>query len=154
MDQSYLKSNEAARRRLNEFCSHLTDQDLAKPVSDGWTVAAVLAHLAFWDQRAAILLWRWRENGVEPSPIDTDVVNDTVKVFCLALNPHTAMELCLSCAELLDGELQRTEPELLQQIEAKGTPLHLDRGKHRTEHLNELARTVAASSLSARAAPE
>ncbi len=146
MAQSFVKENEASRQRLQDFCSRLSEKDLLKPVSDGWTVAAVLAHLAFWDQRAAILLKRWRSRGVEPSPIDNDVVNDTVKVLCLALQPHTAMELCLSSAELINGELQGIEPELINKIEAKATHLHLNRGTHRTEHLEELERAVLTSS--------
>lgn len=146
MAHSFVKENEASRQRLQEFCSRLSDKDLVKPVSDGWTVAAVLAHLAFWDQRAAILLRRWRLQGVKPSPIDVDVINDTVKILCLALEPRTAMALCLSSAELIDAELQGIKPEIIEEIEAKATHLRLDRGKHRVEHLEELDRAVAASS--------
>ena len=35
----------------------------------GWTVAAVLGHLAFWDQRAFILLEQWEKTGTAPAAI-------------------------------------------------------------------------------------
>lgn len=50
-----------------------------------WTVATLLAHLAFWDQRVLALLRRWKEKGVDLSPIDADAVNETLRPLCLAL---------------------------------------------------------------------
>jgi hypothetical protein len=47
-----------ARQRLQVLVARLDDAELAYPLGDEWTVAAVLAHLAFWDRRAAILLAR------------------------------------------------------------------------------------------------
>jgi Mycothiol maleylpyruvate isomerase N-terminal domain len=52
VDRSYVALNTAERARLEAVVGRLTDADLKRPLAAGWTVAAVLAHLAFWDQRA------------------------------------------------------------------------------------------------------
>src|SRR5262249_9928117 len=49
--RSYIAQNTTQRDRLKAFASRATDQDLKTAMPAGWTVAGVLAHLAFWDQR-------------------------------------------------------------------------------------------------------
>src|SRR2546427_7413164 len=68
VDRSYVARNNAERARLEALVARLTDADLRRPLAAGWTVAGVLAHLAFWDQRAFILLDRWQREGVTPPP--------------------------------------------------------------------------------------
>src|SRR5882672_2875973 len=58
VDRSYIARNETERTRLRALVARLSDTDLARPLPAGWTVAGVLAHLAFWDQRALALLER------------------------------------------------------------------------------------------------
>src|SRR5256714_15527645 len=50
-DRSYIAENDRERRRLEALVGKLDDAALGRPMPDGWTVAGVLAHLAFWDQR-------------------------------------------------------------------------------------------------------
>ncbi len=138
----YLDENEASRRRLQEFCRRLSDADLTRPIAAGWTVSSLLAHLAFWDQRAAALLERWRSSGVEASPVDSDAINDAAKALCLAIEPRAAMSLCLSSAEQIDAAIRDIRPELLKEIQAKAGNFRFDRGMHRTEHLDEMERVL------------
>jgi hypothetical protein len=44
----YKQANDAERERLRQFVSTCSDADLQQAMPDGWTVGAVLAHLAFW----------------------------------------------------------------------------------------------------------
>ena len=60
-DRTYIARNDAERARLRALVARLSDADLARPMPGGWTVAAVLAHLAFWDQRIMVLLERWEQ---------------------------------------------------------------------------------------------
>jgi len=55
-DRTYVIQNDAERIRLRSLVARLSDADLARPMPAGWTVAAILAHLAFWDQRILVLL--------------------------------------------------------------------------------------------------
>src|SRR5215208_4323953 len=113
----YSRENAESYQRLKSLVHRLTDTDLALSTEYGWTVAALLAHLAFWDQRVLVILRRWQEEGFDPSPIDSAAVNDSLKVVCHALEPRRAVELCLVSAEAVDAELEKLSGELVKQIE-------------------------------------
>jgi len=138
----YANENDQSRWRLADLVDRLSDADLALSTDYGWTVAALLAHLAFWDQRMIVILRRWQAEGFDPSPIDSAAVNDALKVICHALEPRTAIELCLSSAEAADAELATLTPELVKQIEehaeATATQFRMNRTLHRDGHLNDI----------------
>ena len=138
----YAQENDDSRQRLRELAGRLSDAELARSTDYGWTVAALLAHLAFWDQRMVVILKRWKEQGFDPSPIDSMAVNDALKVICHALEPRAAVELCLSSAEAADAALATITPELLQQIEAHveatSTQFRMNRSLHRDDHLRDI----------------
>ena len=94
----YAQQNDESRQPLKNVIGRLSDTDLALSTGYGWTVAALLAHLAFWDQRMIVIWKRWKEEGFDPSPIDANAVNDALKVVCHALEPRKAIELSLSAA--------------------------------------------------------
>ena len=102
----YSEQNAQSRRRLETLVSRLSEEDFARSTDYGWTVSALLAHLAFWDHRMSAILQRWQAEGPDPSPIDMMVVNDALKVICHALEPRLAAELALSAAEKIDRELE------------------------------------------------
>jgi len=56
LDNPYVQGNTSEREYLVSLVNRLTDDELSCPLEAGWTVSAVLAHLAFWDQRALTLL--------------------------------------------------------------------------------------------------
>jgi hypothetical protein len=132
---------DAERARLRTLVSRLTDRDLSRPMPGGWTVAAVLAHVAFWDARAIYYLDKWAA-GAPPTPYepeDTDAINDSAKPLCLALRPRDAAELALRVAEEADGKVKALSDEMLRKIEATGgPPFNLSRAIHRKEHLDEI----------------
>jgi hypothetical protein len=134
----FLEENAVSRRRLETFIGRLSDEDLTRSNPYGWTVAALLAHLAFWDQRILVLLHRWKAKGVDESPVDPDMINDALRPLCLALDPHTAIELCLSSAAAVDAELETMTADLIEQIEASPTHFRFNRALHRNDHLNEI----------------
>ena len=58
-DRSYVTLNQTQLARLEALVSRLGDRELSRPLEAGWTVAGVLAHLAFWDYRIVTLLDAW-----------------------------------------------------------------------------------------------
>lgn len=138
----YAQQNDESRRRLETIVRGLSDVDLARSTDYGWTVAALLAHLAFWDQRMIMISKRWREEGLDASPIDANVVNDSLRVICHALEPRTAIELCLSSAEAADAELAMLTAEEVKRIEehaaATDTQFRMNRSLHRNGHLDDI----------------
>lgn len=138
----YAEQNTQSRNRLEALVDRLSDEDLARSTDYGWTVAALLAHLAFWDQRVLVILNRWREEGFDPSPIDAGAVNDSLRVICHALDPRASIELCLSSAQAVDTELDKLTPDLVKQMEehatATETPFRMNRSLHRDGHLDDI----------------
>ncbi len=142
MSFDFIQENNASRQRLETLIDSLSVDDFARSNMDGWTVAALLAHLAFWDNRVLVLLRRWTESGVDESPVDPDMINEALKPLCLALSPHTAADLCLASATVTDAELAMLTPELFQAIQASPNHFRFDRALHRNDHLNEIERIL------------
>jgi hypothetical protein len=127
-----------------------SDADLARPLEAGWTVSAVLAHLAFWDQRALILIERWEKEGPQTTPRgiegkDVDWINDSAKALCLALPPRAAARLAVATAEAVDRRVEALSSEFVAANTAAGKPLTLVRAEHRREHLDEIEHALGQS---------
>lgn len=142
IDRSYVADNDAERGRLRVLVRRLGDRDLARPMDAGWTVAAVLAHMAFWDQRIVALLDEWERKGPTWTPPledarDVDWVNDSAKLLCLALPPRVAADLALSVAETVDRRVAAVSDALLE-ANAQAGALNWRRAEHRREHLDEI----------------
>jgi hypothetical protein len=138
----YTQQNADSRRRLEALVSGLSEEDLARTTDYGWTVAALLAHLAFWDQRMSVILHRWQEQGFDESPIDSMAVNDALKVICHALEPRTAAELAVSAAQKVDAEFETLSDDFVKEIERHiedtSTQFRMSRSLHRDGHLNDI----------------
>ena len=147
MDRSHDVETTAERERLRRFIAGASDAQLGQSMPAGWTVAAVLAHAAFWDARAIYFLDKWAITG-EPTvyePEDSDAANDSAKPLCLALPPRVAAELSLRIAEEADGKVRALSDAMLAKIQAKGPPpFNLSRGIHRREHLDEIEAVLRA----------
>jgi hypothetical protein len=142
-DRTFVAKNDSERARLRALVARLSDADLARPLPAGWTVAGVLAHLAFWDQRALVLLERWQQAGpaaVPPTINDADIdwINDATKPLALALPPRRAADLTLEIAEAVDRKIEALPEEFLARNAAAGSPINLLRAEHRGEHLDEI----------------
>jgi len=142
VDRTYIAQNDAERGRLRGLVGRLTDADLARAMPAGWTVAGVLAHLAFWDQRILVLLEQWEQSPSKPPRIeneaDTDWINDASKPFLLALAPRQAADLAVTIADIVDGKVAALPDDLVVRNAAAGSPLNLLRAEHRAEHLREI----------------
>lgn len=138
----YSEQNATSRRRLETLVQRLSDEDFGRSTDYGWTVAALLAHLAFWDHRMSAILQRWQEDGLDPSPIDMMVVNDALKVICHAIEPRAAAELALSAAQKIDAELDTLTAERVKELEkhaaATETQFRMNRALHRGGHLDDI----------------
>src|SRR5512137_748803 len=141
-DQPYLAENATEYAHLRSLVTRLTDDELARPLEAGWTVSAVLVHLAFWDQRALVLLDKWGKEGIGPSPVDTDVVNEVTRPLCLAIPPRAAAELAVACAQQLDQAIERLSPEMAADVQSQGATVRLNRAHHRRDHLGQIEQAL------------
>lgn len=142
MSFPYAQQNKESRQRLQTLIQGLSDEDLACSTDYGWTVAALLAHLAFWDHRMSNILQRWQREGLDPSWIDSAVVNDSLRVICHALDPHTAADLAITAAEKIDSELESLTEEFTRKLEeyaaATNTQFRMNRSLHRNAHIDDI----------------
>jgi hypothetical protein len=149
VDRTFIAENDAERARLRALVTRLNDADLARPMPAGWTIAAILAHLAFWDQRTLLLLEQWEQSGLAAVPgglSETDVgwINDAAKPMFLALAPRAAADLTVAIAEAVDRKVAALADDFVTKSTAPGTPISLLRAEHRREHLDEIEATLKA----------
>src|SRR5438477_2406837 len=143
-DRSYIAENDRERRRLEALVGKLDDAALSRTMPDGWTVAGVLAHLAFWDQR--IVTFIELKRGVKipaEDPIDVEWINEAAKPTQLALPPRRAATLAVETARAIDQAVAALSDELLAKNAAAGSPINLRRAEHRREHLDEIEQALA-----------
>ena len=140
--QEITAENEKETRRLEGLIKKLTDRELSLPMEAGWTVASVLAHMAFWDIRAARLIDLWKQKGVEYSPLDADLVNKVNREIFLALPPRAAAELALDKARSIDRLLTNLDPAFIEKVRTIGQNVRLERFNHRRLHLDEIEKKL------------
>jgi hypothetical protein len=142
IDRSYIDANRASLDRMRSFVDGASDDELRTPMPAGWTVGAVLGHLAFWDERVTVIL-DMLERGVKPSPYDeqaVDWINDTSKRFLLAMEPRALADLSLEIGASTDERLAGLSDDALLEV----TQLWCtqERWRDRTEHLDEIDRAL------------
>ncbi len=142
MNNPYAQANAVEREHLLSLVNRLTDDELNHPLAAGWTVAGVLAHLAFWDLRALTFLKKWRQDGIGPSPIDTDIVNEVMREHCTAIPPRLAAQLAISSASAIDEAIEQLDAPMLAAVETKGSTVHLNRAAHRQAHLGQIEQAL------------
>jgi hypothetical protein len=148
IDRHFVSENREQRDHLRAFVRGISDADLVRPMPAGWTVAAVLAHVAFWDQRLLVLLEHHAPSGgttLPAPPRESDVhwINDAAKPLMLALPPRVAAELAVSTAEAVDTRIEALSDDFVARNKAAGSPLNLLRAEHRRQHLDEIERALA-----------
>lgn len=134
-DPSIHERNRAATNRIHQIAS-LSDVEMQTPVGQHWTIAILLAHLAFWDRRVMYVLEKTEQDGKLYIPQIEVAVNDLLLPLWAAIPPKEAARLAIESAEALDQRLENYPPELLETIYTHNQRW-VDRSLHRNEHLDE-----------------
>ncbi len=144
-EPAYLARNAQSLENFRALLDRLSDADLEHDLGEGWTVAAMLGHLDFYDFRIAALAAHWHQTGaVTPSPLDADILNVALLPVWLSVPPRRAAELALQAAQGANAVVAGLAAGTLSQLEAVGNPLKLDRAEHRQEHIDQIERALAA----------
>jgi len=144
-DRSYVAENDRERHRLEALVDKLDDKALSQPMPAGWTIASVLAHLAFWDERAILLIDLLKRGTSIPlleNAVDVEWINDAAKPAQLALAPRRAATLAVETARATDRAVAALSDDLLAKNAAAGSPINLLRAEHRREHLDEIEQVL------------
>jgi hypothetical protein len=138
MDSAWIAENNTERQRLFAMTARLTERDLERQLSNGWSVANTLVHLAFWDSYGLSLLREWEKNGYKASTSSIEPVNEGVRVLSNAIPAGAVVPLVREAAVAVDREAEKIAPELAEAIEAGGQSCYLHRAQHRSAHLNRI----------------
>ena len=137
MDRSFIELNRASTKRIREMAARLSDEELRHPVGEHWTVAIVMAHLAWWDRRVMYVLDMTERDGKLFIPEIDIFVNDLSLPLWAAIPPREAARIAIETAEALDTRLEGFPPALLEQIHSYNERWVL-RALHRGQHLDDV----------------
>jgi len=143
MTNDHNKRNRASRDRLAAVITQLGDRSI--PLSGGWTAAAVLAHLAFWDGLGAARLEKYLRDRKQlefPSEALTEFINAAGLAQWTATPIRAAAALATDAAAKIDRLIEGLPKEAFDGIRAMNAPRVLDRSLHRKEHLDEVERAL------------
>jgi hypothetical protein len=149
MNQSHIERNDAERARLEGIVDRLRDEDLGLYVRDGWTVAGLLAHIAFWDR---LRMAGWERQPGNPYrekwfslDAEQDMINAAAQPALLAIPPREAALQAVAAAEAIDSTISNLDPGLAAEYMAGATEHErrmLDRSIHRRKHLDEIEEAI------------
>jgi hypothetical protein len=147
VDRSHDERNAQQRARLAALATR-GQADLGRDLGGGWTVAAALAHTAFWD-RLALARWRAFERsglGATQVPFDVEMLNSALTPTWLALAPSAAVQEAIAAAEAIDEHIRELPDQTIEAYRAAvegGRPVMLERSGHRAQHLEQIERALA-----------
>jgi hypothetical protein len=145
MDRSYVSENEAERARLQAVVDRLTDADLARPMSEDWTVGVGLMHLAFWDGLSLAKFEEWERTGevqIPPMRDMVDGINRAMLPWWRTIAPAQIRHAVVAAAEAVDRKAQTLPAPIIEAILTL-RPRSLERAIHRRQHLNQIERALA-----------
>jgi len=129
--------NREQLERLRRLVARLSDDDLMRELSHGWTVSDALSHLAFYDRRAQVLLERFTQEGVFASPYDYDTINAALPYLTRRIPPRGVAAEALAAAEAADRAAAATPEALVGEIR-RLNQVKLERADHRRSHLDDI----------------
>jgi hypothetical protein len=136
LDRSFIELNRASTERTRQMAARLSDEEMQHPVGEHWTVAIVMAHLAFWDRRVMYVLDMSERDGKVFIPEIDIFVNDLSLPLWAAIPPRDAARIAIETAEALDKRLEAFSPALLEEI-YNYSKRWVVRALHRGEHLDQ-----------------
>ena len=143
MTKDHNARNRAARERLEAVIARVGDRDVV--LSDGWTAAALLGHLAFWDRLAVARLEKHLREG-QPPVSAPDEVTDLTNAAGMRQWKETpvglAGEQAREAAAEIDRLIETLPADKLDGLKALGRSYLIDRSNHRKEHLDQIERAL------------
>jgi hypothetical protein len=134
---AFFRQNRESTQRMRDLLARLDDDGLRHTVGKDWTVAAALAHLAFWDRRAIVIIEQAQREGDVAYAELNGLINDILLPFLLAIPPRDAARIAVETAEEIDALLERCPPDLQEKLYAANERF-IRRSLHRMLHLDEI----------------
>ncbi|HEY1332462.1 MAG TPA: maleylpyruvate isomerase N-terminal domain-containing protein [Actinomycetota bacterium] len=147
MDQPYLEPNARELERMRALVARLDDDALRRQVNPHWTVAGVLGHIAFWDERVLFLAGKLERGDAftasDDEPEEVDWINDSYRRLIHAIEPRELAELAVRIAEETDARVASIPAERMYPADP-GSIVNALRAGHRGEHLDDIEAALGA----------
>jgi hypothetical protein len=137
------ESNRMQTERLRRIVSRLNAKMSAVRLSNGWTIAGILAHLAVWDRQRLCLLRRWAAGDLVSGAYHGDLFNEAMQPLLELIPLERAAAAAVQAAEEIDALLLQFPDELIALSQARPDAPYLDRGAHRGYHLDQIEAALA-----------
>lgn len=138
MNKETISRNKASREAMKKLAEHLSSSELNHKLPNGWTVAVMFAHLAFWDKQRLELLLDWERNGISANDYNYNTFNAAMLPFWEALEPRLCVQMALENAEALDAFIANLPNDFVTKVQAAPNAPDLDRANHRLHHLQQV----------------
>jgi hypothetical protein len=146
IEHDFATLNRASTERMRALAARLSDEAMQTRVGEHWTVAIVMAHLAWWDRRVMYVLDMTEKNGELFIPEIDIFVNDLSLPLWAVIPPREAARIALETAETLDRRIEAYPYRLLELVYAYN-PRWVVRAMHRGQHLDEADAALAQAGL-------
>jgi hypothetical protein len=140
---AFAQSNRSQTERLRQIVQRLNPAMMAVRLPNGWTVAGILAHIAFWDRQRLCLMRRWAAGDLCNGAYDGDLFNETMQPLLEMIPPERAASAAVQAAEEVDALLLEVSDEVVAAALARPDAPNLDRGSHRQYHLDQIEKALA-----------
>ncbi len=145
MGQAFIALNEKTKNKLISLAKTIRDEDAGKSDEEGWTISVIFAHIAFWDLRTLVLFRRWKRDGIKLSPVDMDVINESLVPLLKAVPFRNAVDIALATVENVCREIEGLPDNLIREIEALGDSRRLNRHEHWQMHIDQIEKILRSS---------
>src|SRR5690606_29965296 len=116
IEHDFVALNHASTEHIRSVANRLSDEQMQTRVGEHWTVAIVLAHLAWWDRRVMYVLDMTEKDGKLFVPEIDIFVNDLSLPLWAAVPPSAARQIALETFETLDARMAAYPRHLLEEI--------------------------------------
>jgi hypothetical protein len=138
-------SNRTQTERLRQIVARLEPPMLDVRLANGWTVAGILAHLAFWDRMRLCLMRRAARGETYTGVYDGPIFNEAMQPLLEMIPPERAAVAALQAAEEVDVLLLEVPTDVVAAALARPDAPNLNRGLHRGPHLDQIEQALAAA---------
>jgi hypothetical protein len=135
--------NREGLERLRRISS-LSDAELAMDTGNGWSVATVLGHMAFFDRMLPLRWDVYERDGsfAELTPNHFDLINHAGASDWSALPPGAAVTRCIAAAELAVARIEALPEKAVAVAQETNRPALLERILHWGPHLDQIESAI------------
>jgi hypothetical protein len=140
VDTTILQNNEKSLARMQAIVGSLDDRTMRLSVEEGWSISAVLAHLAFWEHSFLTRCDAFHDQG-EFVTIDEDterLINKTSLPLWRSIPGRIAANMALEAATATTIATAAITTDLEHHLTDRQCQTLLDHSQRRNAHLDAI----------------